>query len=48
MENDYPLPVNVWLYETMRQPLKPLIPDDDAVHVYVFDKFEILMLLSRM
>ena len=42
---NYPLPVYVWLYETMRQPLKPLIPDDDE-YMFIFDKFEILAALT--
>ena len=44
MENDY-LPVNTWIYETLREPLKSLIPDDEA-YTYVFDKFEILIALT--
>ena len=44
MENHL-LPINEWLHDALREPLKALIPEDDK-YSYVFDKLEILVALG--
>lgn len=38
-------PLNDWLHEVLRQPMRRLIPNDDR-YTYVFDKLEMLMALG--
>lgn len=39
------VPINDWLHDALREPLRSLIPDDDR-YSYVFDKFELLASLG--
>ena len=43
-EKNY-FPINDWLHDVLREPLKSLIPDDDR-YSHVFDKFELLVSLG--